>query len=185
MAVPVAPTGQFSADLPDSQDGGIIYLNATFDAPYGNNGYNYTIIDQMMGFSMQNVVCGVPYEIEFLGAPPMVMPGVPYPYEYEIQDRDNMRAQGYFTHVDGFIDFRCSDPLFVPPHPRTFDGTADAQPGYGLEMLTLFTSDAQLLEVFELVENSYLTPWYDFYIGPGNTIPGWNSDTANIWPMVF
>ena len=80
MSVPVAPTGQFMVDLPDSQDGGIVYLNATFDAPYGNNGYNYTVVDQMMGSSMQNVVCGIPYALEmseFFIFPPEA--GVPEP----------------------------------------------------------------------------------------------------------
>jgi len=179
------PAGTFSIDLPNTLDGGIVYLNATFDLPYGNKGYNYTYIDQMMGSTMQNVLCGIPYEIEFSGAPPMIPSGEPWWIDYDILDRDHMRARGYFTHVDGPMDLRSSDPFFEPPPQRIFDGTNDIMPGHGSEVVTLYTSGPQIIEVYEMIENTYLTPWYEFYIGPGSTTPGWNSDSAMCFPLVL
>jgi len=35
------PIGQYSVDLLNYTDGGIVYVNATFDAPFSNNGYNF------------------------------------------------------------------------------------------------------------------------------------------------
>ena len=164
-------------------DGGVVYVNATFDSPYGNNGYNYTNIDVVGSPSgmIQDVICGVPFKV-VITAPPdgsIEMSGVPFTATYEIQDRDSMIAQGYFTFGDGPMEWFSSDPSFVAPGARTFNGTADANPGSHNESLTLNTPPSQWINVSEGgsgESNPYLTPWGQFYIDPDETLAGWLED---------
>ncbi len=179
----ISPTGQYSLDIMNYLDGGIVYLNATFDAPYSNNGYNYTYIDVIMGMSMQNVVCGVPYDVWIVQpfAYQMVSSGAPFIAEYWIVDRDGALAQGYFTFTDGPFEWFSLDPMFVPPPFRTFEGTTDFLPGIGSEILTLYEPNFEVyIDVVEgpMGGNNYLTPWGAFYIDSGSSMNGWLSDSA-------
>jgi len=157
-----------------------LITGTTFDAPFSNNGYNYTYIDIMMGMSMQNVVCGVPYEL-MITFPMMGMPfpmGAPFNVDFEIVDRDGNLAQGYFTFSDGPIIWTSSDPMFMPPPPSVFDGTASPTPGWHSEMVMLLTIGPQTIELFEggMPGNDFLTPWGGFTIDPDNSVPGWLDD---------
>lgn len=188
LSVPVAPTGQFSVDLPNTLDGGVVYLNATFDAPYSNNGYNYTIIDHVMGSSMQSVVCGVPYDVMIMTPFPGQEVGwTPFPADYMIIDRDGMLAQGYYTFADGPFEWLSSDFMFLSPPPAVFDGTIDVTPGFRTEMLTVYDIGSIDLWVIEGLgtNNGYLTPWGEFYIDPDSTNPGWMNDLAYTFVMAF
>ncbi len=182
------PTGQYSVDIMNYTDGDVIFVNATFEMPYGNNGYNYTYVNVGAGMSIQDVVCGVPYEV-MMTSPPDGSPvpiGVPFLAEYVFLDRDGMLAQGYFEHADGPMDWWSSDVMFFPPPPgMPFDGTFSITPGMGSEMLTLNSMGMQDLGVFEggIPGNQYLTPWGEFYIDPAGTIPGWMDDWD--WVMLF
>ncbi|MBU4032822.1 MAG: lamin tail domain-containing protein [Candidatus Thermoplasmatota archaeon] len=179
------PSGQYYAEIANYLEGGVIFINATFDAPYSNKGYNYTYIDTMMGGSFQNVVCGVPYKIEFGPIFPMgpIKAGEPFVFGYLILDRDERLAKGYYSFSDGPIEWSSMDPLFIPPPPYYFDGTASPSPGYRIETITLFTpplfpEEYQWVYVQESIMNTYLTPWHEFYIDPNNSIPGWLNDSA-------
>ena len=177
---PTDAIGLYMYDLTNYSDGGVVYINATFDAPYNNRGYNYTYIDVGMGMSIQEVVCGVPYDVLIINPLPMnfVPSGIPFVTDYIIVDRDGMLAQGYFTHGDGPMDWVSTDPLFVPPPSAFFDGTADPTPGQRTELLTLWTPPQQWIEVYEggIPGNQYLTPWGEFYIDPDSLVPGWLKD---------
>ena len=162
-----------------------IYVNATFDAPYSNNGYNYTSFLTDGGFSLQNVTCGIPYEVIIVNPLPFSVQfsGLAFQVDYEFYDRDGMLAQGYYTHIDGAMEWMSTDPTFFPPPGGIFDGTASPFAGTGSEMIMLTTPD--LFAMVELSEggfasNMFLTPWGEFYIDPAGTIPGWGSD----WTMV-
>lgn len=176
--------GQYSVDLKDYLDGDLVYVNATFNAPYSNNGYNYTYVDIFMGMSMQNVICGVPYELMIVNPPPMAMliNALPFPADYVIVDRDGMLAQGYYTYTDGPLNWFSSDPMFIPPAPAIFDGTMSPTPGQGSDVLVIFTGGIQTIEIYEggMPGDQYLTPWENFFIDPDSTIPGWFKD----WDMI-
>ncbi len=181
--------GQYSVDITNYWDGDVVFVNATFDATYGNNGYNYTYVNVGMGMSMQNVVCGVPYQLMIIN--PMdgsfQTAGVPFPAEYVFLDIDGMIAQGYFEWGDGLMDWYSSDPLFVSPVPGLpFDGTNSMFPGMGGATLTLWNFGFQTIEIYEGFPpgNNYLTPWGEFYTDPAGTIPGWMSDWSMIMVMV-
>ena len=178
QTTPTDPGGMFWVDVTNYRDGDVVFVNATFEAPFSNNGYNYTHVDMIGSPTMiqQDVVCGVPYDIMFMGGPPNTPAGAPFLMDYMIVDRDGMIAQGYFTHMDGPIEWFSSDPLFMPPPPGIFDGTMSPTPGMGSETITLWTLGFQNVDVMEQFMDMYLTPWGEFYIDPDNTIPGWFDD---------
>jgi hypothetical protein len=178
-----SPIGQFMVDITNYLDGGLVYVNATFDAPYNNNGYNYTYINSIMGGSNQNVVCGVPHGVRITNPvnQSMTMSGVPFIAIYEIFDVDGDLAQGFFTFADGMMEWSSSDPLFIPPSPKSFSGTSLGGNGQAMAMLILQTPGTMWINISEGGSgelNPYLTPWGNFYIDPYGTEPGWLCDWA-------
>jgi len=177
-ALPITATdttnalGQFSIDLLNYTNTEYVELTANFGGIYNNNGYNYTTID-IVGFPggrQQNVVCGVPYEVVYNPAIPLLTPviaGVPFGGTYQILDRDGTLCQGYYTFADGPMNFWTFDPLFVNDvaHPLAFDGTGGAvADGTYTFTVTFFTPGVQFLNISEggMAElNPYLTPWGD------------------------
>jgi parallel beta-helix repeat protein len=185
------PAGQYMVDIFNYTDGGVVYVNATFEAPYDNNGYNYTHIDVLgsPGGILQEVVCGVPHDIIITNPTQgqSVFMGMPVAIDIMIVDRDGMLAQGYYTHSEGPLDWSSSDPAWVKPAPVFFNGTASGTPGQH-STVTLFNNQGwQSIEVWEgvLGGNMYLTPWGGFYIDPMGTIPGWFKDSDIVNVMVI
>jgi len=178
--------GQYSVDLLNYTDGGVVEVSATFEAPYGNNGYNSTTITVGSGGSMQEVVCGVPYEVVITVPVPAatVTAGVPFSSTYQILDRDGALAQGYFTFADGPMEWYSGDALFVPPALTTFDGTTSATPATFTGPLTLFTSGNQWINITEggpAELNNFPTPWGGFTVSIGfTTVNGYLDDYDNI-----
>jgi hypothetical protein len=177
------PLGQYALDISGYLDGGLVYVNATFDAPYGNNGYNYTFIDVMGGGSFQNVVCGVPYSVEMTQPPELsiVLVTEPFLTTYRIVDIDGCLAMGYYTFSDGPMLWESWDPLFTPPAPKYFNGIG-VDDGQATVFLTLMTESMIWINVTEggsAASDNYLTPWDGFFIDPANTCPGWLRDWAH------
>jgi hypothetical protein len=185
--------GRYSYDIFDYKDGGMVYLNSTFEEPYGNKGYNFTTIREVPGASYQNVVCGIPYRVSITtpNAPPpyfQAIPGVSFVATYSIYDIDGKLARGYFTHSDGPMTWSAGDPLFLPPSPGYFDGTSSPSPAQGTNTLTLFTANYQSIVIAEggIGEtNPYLTPWGAFYLDPSGQQPGWSNDQASVQIVVL
>ncbi len=182
--------GQYSVDLMEYLNGDTIQLEAQFDAPYNNKGYNYTTVDLVgePGSAFQEIVCGVPYEVKITNPLPgaLEMPGVPFPVTYRIYDRDGLTAQGYYSFAGGPMIWYSCDPLFIPPASRIFNGVSNG--GSATDLLTLFTGGYQWLNISEGGSsefNPYLTPWGNFnQIINGETSPGWKDDWDNITLIV-
>jgi hypothetical protein len=166
--------GTYFADITNYMDGGVIYINATFTAPYNNKGYNFTYIDTMMGSSQQNVVCGVPHSVRITN--PMnktsVLRGFSFMASYEIRDVNGNLARGYFTHSDGPISWLSNDAIFVSPVNAIFDGTSGFTPGTRTESLTLYSEGNPYLWIRVSegggIADGSLTPWGEFYLDPYN-----------------
>ncbi len=187
--------GQFSIDCLNYTDATPVWLTATFAAPYGNNGYNYTTFD-IAGFPggrQQNVICGVPYDVIYNPVPPAtVIAGAAYPVTYQIVDRDNMLCQGYYTFADGPMNFWTFDPLFVNDanHPLTFDGDGGAvTDGTYTGSVQFFTGGLQFLNITEAGAagvNPYLTPWGNVQtMVAGVLVNIWLDDWANTTVQVI
>jgi len=177
--------GQYIVEIKNYTDGGVVFINATFDSPYGNNGYNYTYFNSMTWGVIQDVICGVPYEL-IITDPPTMQPGplgLPISVTFEILDRDGMIAQGYYTFFEGPIDWWSIDPIWIPPEPVFFNGTNSPTPGQWTDTVIFNTLGLQSIEIAEGVQmgNGYLTPWGEFYIDPYSVIQGWLRD----WHMVM
>jgi hypothetical protein len=188
LATVTNAAGQFSVDILNYTDGGVVEITAAFEAPYGNNGYNSTLIDivGVPGGVMENVVCGVPYEVVYNPLlPAIAIAAAPVGVTYEIRDRDGALAQGYFTHADGDMDFFSGDLLFVNDvaHPLTFDGTATATPGTYTATVTFGTGGLQYLNISEggaAELNNFPTPWGAFTQSIAfATVDGWLDDYQN------
>jgi hypothetical protein len=187
-------SGQYSVDITNYTNNGVVYINATFDAPYGNKASNKTHIDTMQPGLMRNLICGIPYEVVITNPLPYpqsgrIIPGIPFTAEYEIRDIGGVLAKGYFTHADGPMMWSSTDPAFVPPPPAVFEGTATVPgpgipgPGQGSNLLVLNYGPWVYINISEGGDdgNPYLTPWGEFYMDPpDNTIPGWLTDWHEI-----
>jgi hypothetical protein len=180
--------GQFSIDLLNYTDGANVWLTATFEAPYGNNGYNYTTIDIVgaPGGIAQNVLCGIPYEFVITAPAPASIqnPGVPFAATYVVYDVDGTVAQGYYTFADGPAIWTSGDTLFVPPAAATFDGVVDA--GTATVALTLFTGGNQWINISETTCDFYPTPWdnIQYMSAFGVFSDNWFDDYDNITVFV-
>lgn len=182
--------GQYSVDIENYTDGGIVYCNVTNNPVFGNNGYNWTEINitTFPGGRQQDIVCGIPYEVVIIS--PMdnsyFQPGTPIQITYEIRDIDETLAPGYFTHGDGDMAFFSSDPLFInnAAHPYTWDGTSSATPGTYTGYVSMYSTGTQYINLTEGgygESNPYLTPWWAFDIHHDGIIqPGWKDDWENI-----
>jgi len=188
--------GQFSIDLMNYTDGAQVWLTAPFDAPYNNLGYNYTTIN-IVGFPggrMQNVLCGIPYDVEITVpiAGAIEQSGVPFATTYVWYDINGLLCQGYYSFFDGNMIWWSGDPLFVPPAGYQFNGIADA--GTHNDLLTLFTGGNQWINISEggaPEANPWPTPWGAIQIPTtfvgGNVVlvPGFLKDWDNITVMVL
>jgi len=192
--------GQFSIDLLNYTDGAQVWLTATFAAT-GNAGYNYTTVD-IVGFPggrLQNVLCGIPYQVTITAPIPLAteVPGAIFPATYVWYDIDGVICQGYYTFVagtnGGLMTWYSGDPLFVPPAGYQFDGLADA--GTHTDNLQLWTGGLQWINVsengnLELPADNYPTPWGAIQIpttfvgGAVVLAQGWYDDWDNITLMV-
>ncbi len=181
--------GQFSIDLMNYTDGAQVWLTAPFDAPYNNMGYNYTTIN-IAGFPggrMQNVLCGIPYNVEITVpiAGANEQQGVAFGTTYVWYDINGLVCQGYYTFVSGTnggpMTWWSNDPLFVPPVGYAFNGVADA--GTHNDLLTLFTGPAPWINISERGAagvDPYSTPWGALNLIP-TTFVGGNVVLANGW----
>jgi hypothetical protein len=180
--------GQYMVDLVNYSFGGVVFVNATFNAPYNNHGHNYSFIDYPPFAVHVDVICGFPYDV-VLNEPAdssELEIGVPFDVEYKIVDIDGMRAKGYFTFADGPINLSASGS-YAAPLDQYFNGTTSPDPGHYFGSMTMYTSgNNQWVNVSEggyLENNSYLTPFGEFDIDPWMT-PGylkdWNETTVNV-----
>jgi hypothetical protein len=186
--------GQFSVDILNYTDLTEINLVATFSGP-ANNGYNWTTIDVVgvPGGVEQDVVCGVPYDVQITAPLPAAVEtaSFPFPFNYQIVDRDGAIAQGYYTWAANPFDLLSNDPALIGFVPRTFDGTADATPGLDAQVITLFNGPAIWLNVSEggaelPVPDNFLTPWGGFSVHINFAIlDGWLKDYDNITVQVL
>lgn len=156
--------GQYSIDLLNYTDGANVHLTATFDAPYSNNGYNITQIIVAAGSSFQNVLCGIPIDVQITAPAPLASyaPGAPIATTYVWYDCDGAVAQGYFTHADGPMIWWSLDPLFVAPAAYNFDGIVGGDFGTHNDVLQLWTGPQQFINISENGAagiNSFATPW--------------------------
>lgn len=156
--------GQFSIDLMNYTDAANVHLTAAFDAPYGNTGYNFTVINEAAGSSFQNVLCGIPVNVTITAPAPLATyaPGALIATTYVWYDCDGAVAQGYFTHADGPMEWYTDpfDVIFVPPAPYTFNGVVDA--GTHNDVLQLWIGPQQFINISENGAagiNSWSTPW--------------------------
>jgi hypothetical protein len=193
IAAPTNGLGEYNTNINDYIDGEVVFLNATFDNPYNNKGYNYTYINSTAGSSSENVVCGVPYNVTITNPLPFatIIAGMPFIADWQIVDRDGVLAQGYFTWNVNPFRWLAEDPAFVPPPATTWDGTSTvpgpgiAGPGLGTDTLTICFGPTCWINITEggaelPIPDNFLTPWGEFYIDPLNTIPGFLKDWDNI-----
>jgi hypothetical protein len=133
---------------------------------YGNMGYNWVPVmaAYAVGGVQVGVTCGIPYEVVITAplALTNVIGGTAFLATYVIYDIDGVVAQGYYTFADGPMIWTSSDPLFVAPANRVFNGIANA--GTATDSLTLWTAPQQSIRIGEngLASNDFLTPWGDF-----------------------
>jgi hypothetical protein len=202
----IAGTGQYSVDILNYTEGGYVFCNVTANPntftprqAAGNLGYNWTTIEVIAvpGGRMQNVTCGVPWNVTWIQ--PLFMsvwaPASLIPTEYIITDRDGEVAPGYYNFggpaVDrGFVNITCG-PLVLPgpgsytaPLDKVFEGTADPDPGGFLGATQIFTpGDLWYMNVSEggqiFPDVFFLTDWGAWWLDPLNTIPGWLKDWDN------
>jgi uncharacterized repeat protein (TIGR01451 family) len=179
-------TGQYSIDILNYSDNGVVYCNATAPAPYGNRGYNWTtiMISDAPGGRQQNITCGVPYNVTITtpanGA--NVNEASPFPVSYRIVDRDNVLARGYYTFGDGAMRWRSSAVFGAPiPADYTFNGILTPTPGVWSGNLALMSIGPQWINISEIDSlglNPYLTPWGSWNLSDGT--PGYLKDWDNI-----
>jgi hypothetical protein len=181
--------GQFSIDLLNYTTLSNVMLTATFNAPYLNQGSNYTQIDiaGFPGSREQNVVCGVPYSFTITAplAASNQQAGMPFPASYVIRDRQGLTAQGYYTFNDGNTRWTSGDVAFVPPPTTQFNGLGGGN-GVGNNVLTLNSGGPQWINISETVCDWWPTPWNNFQVMTGFAagVPvytaGWLRDFDNI-----
>jgi hypothetical protein len=205
----VAATGQYSVDILNYSEGGYVFCNVTanpntFSALQlsGSLGYNWTIVEAIAvpGGRMQNVTCGVPYNITWLQplAASTWAPSASIPAEYIITDRNGILAPGYYNFggpaVDrGFVNITAGPVLpavngYQAPLDKVFEGIADPDPGHFLDLVNLqiyFPGGLWWLNVSEggqlpLTDTFFLTDWGAWWLDPLSTIPGWLKDWDNI-----
>ena len=197
----VAATGQYSVDILNYSEGGYVFCNVTNNPNgFGNLGYNWTTVEAIAvpGGRMQNVTCGVPYNVSWVQPIPLTTwaPSALIPVEYIITDRDGVQCAGYFNFggagVDrGFVNITAG-PLVLPPPAsyitpidKVFEGTADPDPGHFLGTMQIFyPGDFWYLNVSEggqlFPDVFFLTDWNAWWLDPLNSIPGWLKDWDNI-----
>jgi hypothetical protein len=143
--------GQFSVDILNytQLDPFGIEVSATFEAPYGNVGYNWTVLDVIAnpGGVREDVVCGIPYNVTIFNPLPLatVIAGSPFQVDWNITDYAGVLCQGYFTTagINDPFSWLAQDPAFIPPPATTWDGTSTVAgpgivgPGIGQDFLTL------------------------------------------------
>jgi len=178
-------TGQYSVDIMNYTNGGVVFCNATAPAPFSNRGYNWTIVDVAgaPGGRQQNIVCGVPYDIVITNYPLAVPVNSPFGITYEIQDTDGNLCQGYYSFSDGLIHISANGSYSAPPD-YTFEGLLSGTPGTRIETITLGLPLGQRwLNVSEGPDlNPYLTPWGAFYQYNGilGFLKDWDNVTINV-----
>jgi len=174
-------TGQYSVDLMNYTNGGVVFCNATAPAPFNNRGYNWTVINitGYPGGRQQNIVCGVPYDVDLIAYPLTVSVNTPFGITYEIQDIDGVRCQGYYTFFDGPMNISANGSYSAPAN-YSFNGLASGTPGTRTEIVTFGLPLGQRwLNVSEGSDlNPYLTPWNAFYQYDGT--PGFLKDWDNV-----
>lgn len=197
----VAATGQYSVDILNYTEGGYVFCNVTVNPNgFGNLGYNWTTVEAIAvpGGRMQNITCGVPYNVSWIQPIPLSVwaPSALIPVEYIITDRDGIQCAGYFNFggagVDrGFVNITAG-PLVQPPPmsyitplDKVFEGTADPDPGHFLGTMQIFyPGDLWYLNVSEggqlFPDTFFLTDWNAWWLDPLNSIPGWLKDWDNI-----
>jgi parallel beta-helix repeat protein len=174
-------TGQYSVDLMNYTNGGVVFCNATAPAPFNNRGYNWTIVNitGSPGGRQQDIVCGVPYDVVLTAYPLAVPVNSPFGITYEIQDIDGLRCQGYYTFFDGPINISANGSYSAPAN-YIFNGLASGTPGTRAETITFgLPLGPRWLNVSEGLDlNPYLTPWSAFYQYDGT--PGYLKDWDNV-----
>ena len=191
-------TGQYSVDIENYTDGGIVYCNVTNNPEFENKGYNWTVINQTTYPTgrQQDIVCGVPYEVVI--NQPTIAANVAscqvITMEYTISDIDGVLSPGYFTHAGGDLEVFVnaipgSSELYTAPPTKTFEGTSDPDPGHYLDDASMhidyplgmwFINVSEGGESPPDADTQYLTPWGEWYVDPMHTIPGYWRDFKNI-----
>ena len=182
-------TGQYSVDIRNYTDGAVVFCNATAPAPYNNIGYNYTLINIANGGSLQNVICGVPYDVVITAPAPLsnVIISTNFAVSYRINDRNGVLCQGYYTFAAGGpMEIRGLIPAYIGPALYTFNGIASATPGLrtdnfqfgapaGLRWLNV--SEGPVGEL-----NPWLTPWgaFNLYSGAAGYLKDWALLQVNV-----
>lgn len=194
---------QYSKSILNYTEGTIVYTNVTVNPVYaGSLGYNYTTIETLTfpGGRVSNITCGVPYNVlimqPIIGANLII--ASPFAIEYQIVDRNGVRAPGYYTlnlavgGLDGPLDVVAGhmiNPVYGYTNPlgdpKTFNGLADPDPGHYLSatMALNFPPGVWWINATEggITEaDLYLTPWDVWYVDPLNTLNGWLKDYDNI-----
>ncbi len=178
-------TGQYSVDIMNYTNGGVVFCNATAPAPFNNQGYNWTVVDVAgaPGGRQQNIVCGVPYDMVITNYPLAVPVNSPFGITYEIQDIDGLRSQGYFTFFDGPVNISANGSYSAPGN-YLFNGLASGTPGTRTETVTLGLPLGQRwLNVSEGPDlNPYLTPWgaFNHWNGTAGFLKDWDNVTINV-----
>jgi hypothetical protein len=198
-------TGQYSVDILNYTEGGYVFCNVTVNPNgFGNLGYNWTMVETLAapGGRLQNITCGVPYDILWNQPIPMstYAPAALIPLEYTLYDRDGIQVAGYYNFggaaVDrGFVNITAGPMVpqvngYTMPVDKVFEGTADPDPGHFLGTGQIFfPGGLWWLNVSEggqlpLTDTFFLTDWGTWYLDPLNTIPGWLKDWDNITIMI-
>jgi hypothetical protein len=191
--------GQFSVDILNytQLDAFGIEVSATFEAPFGNVGYNWTVLDVITnpGGVREDVVCGVPYNVTIFNPLPLatVVAGSPFQVDWNITDIGGVLCQGYFTTagINDPFSWLAQDPAFVAPPASTWDGLASAgpgivAPGIGQDFLTLNFGPLCWINITEggaelPAPDNFLTTW-GAIVTPINGVPTdmWLKDYDNI-----
>jgi len=178
-------TGQYSVDLMNYTNGGVVFCNASAPGPFNNLGYNWTTINVTgaPGGRRQDIVCGIPYDVVLTAYPLAVPVNSPFGITYEIHDIDGNLCQGYYTFSDGSVNISANGSYSAPPD-YTFDGLASGTPGTRTETITLGLPLGQRwLNVSEGPDlNPFLTPWGAFYLynGTPGFLKDWDNVTINV-----
>jgi len=184
--------GQYSVDLLNYSNYGVVLCNATAPGPYNNLGYNWTIVNitGAPGGRQQDIVCGVPYDVVTTSCPASVVVNTPFSVTYEIRDRDGLRCRGYYTFGDGPMNWR-SAGAFTPPPNQWFNGTASPTPGtFTANHVLGLPLGARWLNISEggaAELNPYLTPWgaFNLYNGQSGYLKDWAIATINVTGQGF
>jgi hypothetical protein len=197
-------TGQYSVDILNYSEGGVVFCNVTVNPIWGNLGYNYTYVEALGAFPggrEQNITCGVPYNISWVQpiAGANVFGGLPFSLEWIITDIDGLLAPGYYntaleTPDRGFVNISAGPipPVlhsYIAPADVLKDGTVDPDPGHFQSLIPAgmtiyFPGGLWWLNVSEggqiFPDTFYLTPWDAWWLDPALSIPGWIKDWDNI-----